>query len=68
MRITLKTAISVAIFIALYTGFQGGRYFLANRVQELGILCAMVLFMYGAVMTAFTVKSPDFRWSWWVWV
>lgn len=66
MRITLKTAISVAIFIAIYTGFQGGRYFLANRVQELGILCAMVLFIYGAVMTAFTVKSPDLRWSWWV--
>ncbi len=66
MRITLKTAISVGIFIALYTGFQGGRYFLANRVQELGILCAMTLFIYGAVMTAFTVRSPDFRWSWWV--
>ncbi|MDZ4189451.1 MAG: O-antigen ligase family protein, partial [Hydrogenophaga sp.] len=66
MRITLKTAISIAIFIALYTGFQGGRYFLANRVQEIGILCAMALFVYGAVMTAFTIKSTDLRWSWWV--
>ena len=66
MRITLKTAISVAIFIAIYTGFQGGRYFLANRVQELGILCCLAMFVYGAVMTSLTVKAPDFRWSWWV--
>jgi hypothetical protein len=66
MRITLKTAISVAIFIALYTGFQGGRYYLANRVQEIGILCCLIMFVYGAVMTSLTVKDPDFRWSWWV--
>jgi hypothetical protein len=66
MRITIKTLISVAIFIAIFTGFQGGRYFLANRVQELGILMAMLLFVYGAVMTALTVKSPNLQWSWWV--
>ncbi len=66
MRISLKSAISVGIFIALYTGFQGGRYFLANRVQELGILCALTLFIYGAVMTALTVRDSDLRWSWWV--
>lgn len=56
----------MALFIIIYTGFQGGRYFMANRVQELGILCALVLFIYGAVMTAFTVKDRDFKWSWWV--
>lgn len=66
MRITLKTAISVAIFIAIYTGFQGGRYFLDNRIQEIGILCAMLLFGYSAVMTSLTIKVSDLRWSWWV--
>jgi hypothetical protein len=66
MRITIKTLISVAIFIAIFTGFQGGRYFLANRVQELGILLAMLLFFYGAAMTALTVKNPHLQWSWWV--
>lgn len=66
MRITIKTVISVAIFIAIFAGFQGGRYFLANRIQELGILMAMLLFIYGAVMTSLTVKSPNLYWSWWV--
>ena len=66
MRITIKTVISVAIFIAIFAGFQGGRYFMANRVQELGILMAMLLFIYGAVMTSLTVKSPNLYWSWWV--
>lgn len=66
MRIKFKTAVSVAIFIALYTGFQGGRYYLANRVQEIGILCCLIMFCYGAVMTSLTVKDSDFRWSWWV--
>ena len=66
MRIKFKTAVSVAIFIALYTGFQGGRYYLANRVQEIGILCCLIMFFYGAVMTSLTVKDSDFRWSWWV--
>jgi hypothetical protein len=66
MRITIKTVISVAIFIAIFAGFQGGRYFLANRIQELGILMAMLLFIYSAVMTSLTVKSPNLQWSWWV--
>lgn len=65
MRFTFQKAVTVALFIILFTGHQGGRYFLDNRVQEIGLLCAMTLFFYGAVMTAFTVKSPDLRWSWW---
>lgn len=66
MRITLKSAISIAIFIAIYTGFQGGRYFLDNGIQEIGLLCPMILFIYGAIMSALTIRTPDLRWSWWV--
>jgi len=37
-----------ALFIALFAGFQGGRYVFANRLQELGIACALGLFIVGA--------------------
>lgn len=66
MKFTIKSLLSLGIFIALYTGFQGGRYFFANRVQEIGLLMVMGMFVYGAVVTALTIKTPDFRWSWWV--
>ncbi len=66
MKITIKALLAAGIFIALYTGFQGGRYFFANRIQEIGLLTVMMMFAYGAVMTSLSVKTPDFRWSWWV--
>lgn len=65
MKLQSRTIISGAIFIAIYTGFQGGRYFLANRIQEIGILCALSLFLYGAVMTALKIKKTEIRWNWW---
>ena len=59
MKIGGRSLISVSLFIALYTGFQGGRYFFANRVQEIGILCVLALFIYGAVMTAFKTTKKE---------
>ncbi|MGB0465965.1 MAG: O-antigen ligase family protein [Pontibacterium sp.] len=66
MKISVRQLIAIAIFFILYTGFQGGRYFLANRIQELGLLFALTLFAAGATITAFNVRDKDLRWSWWV--
>jgi O-antigen ligase len=65
LQLTLHTLISFALFIIFYTGFQGGRYYIANRVQELGLLSAMSLFFYGAIVTSLNLRTPDLRWNWW---
>lgn len=65
-NLSIRHVIAIAIFITLYTGFQGGRYFFANRTQELGLLSALTLFAIGAVLTALNIKDKDLRWSWWV--
>ena len=64
-RISFSALISVAIFIVFYTGLQGGRYFLANRIQELGLLMAMILFFYGAIVASLHVRDKDLKWNWW---
>lgn len=66
MYITIKNLISVALFIIFFTGLQGGYYYIDNRLQELGLLLVLFLFLYTTVMTGLTIKSPDFKWSWWV--
>ena len=64
-RISFSALISAAIFMIFYTGLQGGRYFLANRIQELGLLLAMILFFYGAIIAALHVRDKDLKWNWW---
>lgn len=66
MRISLRAIAFAMLFIILYTGFQGGRYFLSNRIQEIGLLFVLMLFVSGAVLSALLVKQADLRWSWWV--
>lgn len=66
MRISLRAIAFVMLFVILYTGFQGGRYFLSNRIQEIGLLFALTLFVSGAVLSALLVKQANLRWSWWV--
>jgi hypothetical protein len=65
MKIEGRALVGGAFFVSLYTGFQGGRYFFANRVQELGILCVLVLFAYGAILTALKVPKHKLNWNWW---
>jgi hypothetical protein len=65
IRISFSALISVAIFLIFYTGLQGGRYFLANRIQELGLLLAMMLFFYAAIVASLHVRDKDLRWNWW---
>ncbi len=63
MKISIKFIISFILGIALFAGLQGGRYFLQNRFQEVGIAAAMALFSYAAIQSGFVTKS--FRWNWW---
>lgn len=65
MRLRFSDLIAAAIFMIFYTGLQGGRYFLANRIQELGLLLAMMLFFYGAIVAGMNLKSRDLKWNWW---
>lgn len=64
-RIQLKQIVVVLFCIALYTGMQGAKYFLSNRLQELGILISLLLFVGGAFAAAYMVRKKDLKWSWW---
>lgn len=64
MRISLYPIISTLLLVALFAGLQGGRYFYANRLQELGTLCALLVFVMGAWITLF--RLPVRQWNRWV--
>ncbi|MCU7836684.1 MAG: hypothetical protein KZQ83_15720 [gamma proteobacterium symbiont of Taylorina sp.] len=65
MRISIKHLIDIALVIIFYAGFQGGKYFLNNRIQELGLALTLMLFLYTATQTALLKK--DINWRWWFW-
>lgn len=64
LRVSIAPVISLLLFIAVFAGFQGGRYFMANRLQELGVLCALLVFVIGAWMALFRLPQPE--WKRWV--
>ena len=43
----MQPLICVLLFLAIFAGCQGGRYYMANRLQELGIFSAMALMVLG---------------------
>ncbi|MBT4518726.1 MAG: hypothetical protein HOC23_01870, partial [Halieaceae bacterium] len=45
--LNIEPLIYVLIFLALFAGCQGGRYFMSNRLQELGIASALGLMLVG---------------------
>jgi hypothetical protein len=45
--LNLQSVICVFIFLAIFAGCQGGRYYMANRLQELGIFSALALMVLG---------------------
>lgn len=52
------------LFFAIFAGCQGGRYYMANRLQELGIACSVGLFLFGSWQAFFRL---DIRtWKSWV--
>ncbi len=52
------------LFLAIFAGFQGGRYYMANRLQELGIASALALYALGAWRGLFML--PRREWQAWV--
>ncbi len=65
MRISVKALIGFFLILIFYAGYQGGKYFMNNRFQELGIALTFALYFYGAAFTAFTDRG--IRWGWWFW-
>ncbi|MCF8004777.1 MAG: hypothetical protein K9L32_11370 [Chromatiaceae bacterium] len=65
MRISVQSIIGFLVILIFFAGYQGGKYFLNNRFQELGLALTFALFFYGALYTALTDRS--IRWNWWFW-
>ena len=65
MRITVKSLIGFFLILIFYAGYQGGKYFMNNRFQEVGLVLTFILYFYGAVFTAFTDRT--IHWAWWFW-
>lgn len=63
LKISLNWLVWVLLFIAIFAGFQGGRYYMANRLQELGIAAALALYGLGAWRAAFMLPRRE----WQVW-
>jgi len=45
--VNLQVVICVFLFLAIFAGCQGGRYYMSNRLQELGIFSALALMVLG---------------------
>ncbi len=60
----LQPVIMVMLFIAIFAGCQGGRYYFANRLQELGIASALALFALGLWQGLFRLSKNE--WLCWV--
>ncbi|MFT4519237.1 MAG: hypothetical protein ACI9JM_001628 [Halioglobus sp.] len=61
VALSLKPFIMFFVFMAIFAGCQGGRYYMANRLQELGIACSLALFVLGAWQALFILKSEEWR-------
>ena len=52
MTKTFTRTVDISYVLIFYVGFQGGRYYLENRIQELGFVVVLTLFAYGAIKLA----------------
>lgn len=59
----LQWLVWLLIFVAIFSGFQGGRYYMANRLQEVGIAAAILLYLIGAWRGLFLL--PRREWQTW---
>ncbi|KZX55124.1 hypothetical protein A3709_09045 [Halioglobus sp. HI00S01] len=63
LPLNLRFIIMLLVFIAIFAGFQGGRYYFANRLQELGIAASLGLYLLGAWRGLFMLPAADwYRW------
>ena len=62
--LNIEPLVYVLLFLAIFAGCQGGRYYMANRLQELGIASSMGLMVLGTWRGFFQL---DFgTWKTWV--
>lgn len=64
LGISIQPVVSILIFIAIFAGCQGGRYYFANRLQELGIACSLAIFALGLWQGMFRLSTSE--WLCWV--
>ena len=58
--------VDLSYVLIFYVGFQAGRYYLENRIQELGFVVVLTLFSFGAIKLA--MQRADVKWSIWFWI
>ena len=61
LQLSMDPVLRFFLFMAVFAGFQGGRYYMANRLQELGIACALALFLVGAWRGLFLLEYREWR-------
>ncbi|NNK33122.1 MAG: hypothetical protein HKP02_08355, partial [Xanthomonadales bacterium] len=66
MALNLRWVILGLLILALFAGFQGGRYYLANRLQEAGIASGLALYALGAWRGLFALTLDEWR-RWVIW-
>ncbi|MFT5098807.1 MAG: hypothetical protein ACJA2O_002695 [Candidatus Azotimanducaceae bacterium] len=59
--VNLKYICCILLFIAIFAGCQGGRYYMANRLQELGIFSAMALMVLGSWRAFFQLDMVSLK-------
>jgi hypothetical protein len=64
LTLSLRPVIMTLVFFAVFAGCQGGRYYFANRLQELGIASALALFALGLWQGLFRLSRDE--WLCWV--
>lgn len=65
MKISMQRLIDISLIIIFYAGYQGGKYYFNNRVQELGFAVTLALFVYASIRLAYTMEEKQWRkWFW----
>ena len=64
MRFNLSSLVLVALSFAIFAGLGGGKFFMHNRIQELGIAVILGLFLLAFYLSAFRLSSGQ----WFLWV
>ncbi|MFT7266356.1 MAG: hypothetical protein ACI9A2_004448 [Halioglobus sp.] len=59
--VNLQHICCILLFIAIFAGCQGGRYYMANRLQELGIFSAMALMVLGSWRAFFQLDMNSLK-------
>jgi hypothetical protein len=64
-HLDIQPLVCALLFVAIFAGCQGGRYYMANRLQELGIASALSLFALGAWRGLFQLDLATWK-NWFI--